>query len=200
MPDALSPNHPLKDVLAALRRESQRPDIRLGDLLAAFGPASFVPALLVPALIVFSPTSGIPLLSSVCGLTAAMIAAQMLTRRSHLWLPGVLANRRISGRRLGIALRWLDRPAQWLDRLARPRLGLFYMPPLTLLTPLACLICGLAMPFLELVPFSSSILGGAIILFAVGLLVRDGAFFLLGVAAMAAGGAIPFFVVQAIAE
>jgi len=40
------------------------------------------------------------------------------------------------------------------------------------------------MPFLEIVPFSSSVLGAAVLLFATSLLIHDGLFALFGMAAM----------------
>jgi hypothetical protein len=43
------------------------------------------------------------------------------------------------------------------------------------------------MPFLEVVPFSSSILGFAVLLMATGLLARDGLFALLGLAVTLSG-------------
>jgi hypothetical protein len=58
-----------------------------------------------------------------------------------------------------------------------------------------CLICGLSMPFLELVPFSSSILGMAVLFFATSLITRDGLFVLFGVLTMGAALAVPLTVV-----
>jgi len=46
---------------------------------------------------------------------------------------------------------------------------------------------------LEIVPFSSSVLGLAVVLLSTGLLTRDGIFVLLGMAVMAAAMVLPFF-------
>ena len=54
-----------------------------------------------------------------------------------------------------------------------------------------CLICGLAMPVLELVPFTSSFLGGAVALLAISIIVRDGLFASLAFAVIAAVIATP---------
>lgn len=183
----------VRDVLDRLGALSDADQVTLAQMLRSFGDASFVPALMVPALLVVSPLSGIPLFSSACGLTIALIAAQMLARRDHLWVPGVLGRRHVPGAALATAVKALHRPAGWLDRHTSQRLRLFFRAPLSLLPPLMAMACGLAMPFLELVPFSSSILGGAVLMIAVGLLSRDGRLVIVAAGIMAIATAIPAY-------
>lgn len=195
MPDP-DPLRPVHGVLSTLRTMSGLPRVTLRELLHSFGPTSFLPALMVPALIVVSPLSGIPLLPTVCGLTIALIAVQMLFGRRFLWLPGLLMNRRISGARLKAALAWLEGPGNWLDRRTRARIGFIWVWPFSILPTLSCILCGLAMPALELIPFSSTILGAAVTCFAVGFLVRDGVFALIGAMLMAIAAAIPLTILD----
>ncbi|MEI4486385.1 exopolysaccharide biosynthesis protein [Frigidibacter sp. MR17.14] len=175
----------LTALIDRLRGLCRHERVTVAGVLDALGHASFTPALLVPALVVLSPASGIPLLSSVCGLTIALIAAQMLVGKRSLWLPGMLRRRAVPGARLGAALDWLDRPARAFDRWTARRLTVLVRPPFSWVLLLACLICGLAMPALELVPFTSSILGAAVSLMALALLVGDGLLALCGIAAIA---------------
>ena len=51
-----------------------------------------------------------------------------------------------------------------------------------------CLCCGLVMPLLEFIPFTSSMMGVVVSLLAFGLLARDGVFVLLGF--LAIGGVV----------
>ncbi len=146
----------------------------LQDIVTALGEASFLPVLMAPAIAVVSPLSGVPLFSSICGLTIALVALQLLMQRDHLWLPGWLMRQRVKTRSLRSATRWLRRPAAFLDRHSRTRFSFLVRAPFNWLTELTCLFCGLAMPFLELFPLTSSILGGAVTLFSLSLLVRDG--------------------------
>lgn len=184
---------PVRELLDRLEEQAQAERVALRDLLGAGGAASFVPALMVPALLVVSPLSGIPGFSSVCGLTIAAIAGQMLFRRRHLSLPERLTRMRLSGGRLRAALAWLRRGADLLDRYSRrDRLRPLVGNGGRVVPQLACVLAGLMMPLLELVPFSSSTLGLAVVCCSVGLLTRDGAFVLAGVAIMSAAALLPF--------
>lgn len=178
LPGPTSVSDILDRVEAASRDETQ---MSLARVFEALGQASFVPVLMAPALAVVTPLSGVPLFSSICGLTIALISAQMLLHRRHLWLPDFLLRRKVAAKRVREAIDWMRRPARWLDGISRHRLGIFVRRPFRWITQTACLLCGLAMPLLELVPFTSSILGAAVVLFALGLLARDGLFALIGI-------------------
>ncbi|MBC9248455.1 exopolysaccharide biosynthesis protein [Paracoccus sp. 11-3] len=166
------------------------------DMVEALGYASLLPTLMVVAMAVVSPLSGIPLFSSICGVLIALTSVELLIRRKHLWLPGFLMRRQVSSRKLANAYRWAEGPARWLDRVSRPRLQFLVRRPLVWIAQIACLLAGAVMPFLELVPFTSSILGLAVFLMGFGMLVRDGLFALLGLLVIAAlVGAVTLVVV-----
>jgi hypothetical protein len=189
---------PVTDIVARLDDTAQgRERVTLRDVVEAFGRRSFLPMLMVPALLVVSPLSGIPLFSSACGITIALIAAQMLwPGRDHLWLPEGLMRRNVSGARARQAVARLGRLAHRLDGLARDRLRwLVAAGPGRWLLETCCLLSGLAMPVLELVPFSSSILGFAVLLMATGLLTRDGLFALLGLGVLVVAPLAPLLLV-----
>lgn len=166
----------------------------VGQIVEALGENSLTPNLIFVALAVVSPLSGVPLFSSICGITIALISGQMLAGRDHLWLPSFVMSRRIDSGKLDRALKVMRRPARWLDRVTRPRLAFLVHGPLRKLTQALCLVCGLAMPVLELVPFTSSILGSVVSLLAFGMLARDGLFTAIGLAILAAlGGGVLWF-------
>ena len=162
------------DVVDRMEAAAEGQTTSQGSIVAALGAASFLPVMMAPALAVVSPLSGVPVFSSICGLTIALVAAQQLVNRDHLWLPGWLMRRQVKSRNLRAATRWLRKPARFLDRHSRERLSFLVSRPFNWITVTASMLSGLAMPFLELVPFTSSILGGAVTLFALSLLVRDG--------------------------
>ncbi len=156
----------------------------VGQIVASLGENSLAPNLIFVALAVVSPLSGIPLFSSLCGISIALIAGQMLIARDHLWLPGFVMRRQIDSARLDRALQALRRPAGWLDRITRPRLSWLVRGPVRKLTQALCVICGMTMPLLELVPFTSTLMGVVVSLLAFGMLARDGLFTALGLAVL----------------
>lgn len=161
---------------------------RLRAIIEALGSKSFIPNLMLPALAVVSPLSGIPLFSTLCGLTIVLVSAQMLAQRETVWLPARLLDRSVDSEKLKTACEKMKRPARWLDRVTRVRLRVLVRRPVLWLVQLLCLLCGAMMPVLELVPFTSSILGATVSLFAFGMLARDGLFTLLGFLSIAGLG------------
>ncbi|MBD3625216.1 MAG: exopolysaccharide biosynthesis protein [Rhodobacteraceae bacterium] len=174
-------------------------DLRLRDLVEGFGRSSFLPVMVVPALLVVSPLSGIPLFSSACGLTIVFVAAQMLwPGRDHLWLPDFLMDRTINGEKARKAMPKIRKAASWLDRCATGHGWRLMRRPVRLLLEALCLLCGAAMPFLEVVPFSSSILGFAVLMFSTALLTRDALFAGVGLLTVSAAVFVPLKVLGAI--
>lgn len=182
---------PVRAVVGRLDELTDEDRLDIEMIVVAFGPTAFLPVLMVLALIVVSPLSGIPFLPTFIGLMIAMVAAQMIVRRKQIWLPRLLLRRRVSGQMLHRALRRSEGAAAWLDRRVGRRLGLLVSPPLDTLPKACCLVSGLSMPLLELVPFSSSLLGLAILLFSTGLLTRDGLFAILGAGIMGCAAMVP---------
>ncbi|WP_235756513.1 exopolysaccharide biosynthesis protein [Paracoccus salsus] len=168
------------DLIERVETASDEGSTSVGQILAVLGQGSFSPNLLIPALGVASPLSGVPLFSSFCGIIIALVSLQMLSGRDHIWLPEAVKARRVRTARLVQVAEMLKRPARLLDRMTRQRLTFMFRFPFHLLSLLICMICGLLMPFMELVPFTSSIAGGIVALFAFGMLARDGVFTLLG--------------------
>lgn len=182
---------PITDIVERMADTAQGERVTMGETLEAFGRRSYLPLLIVPALIVMSPLSGVPLMSSFCGALIAIISAQMVFPGvGSLRIPGFIARRNVSGRRAREAIATLSRVARWLDNRSQTRLKWLIDPPGRTALELVCLLCGLAMPVLELVPFSSSILGGAVLLIATGLLARDGLFALAGLAVLPIFGTV----------
>lgn len=170
-------------------------DVRLGDVMEAFGAAGFAGLITLFSLIVVTPLSGVPLVSSVMGVSIALIAGQAIAGRSHPWLPGPLRRRAIPKRRLGGALERTGRLIDWLDDHTRRRLKPLTRRPLSRAVYGLCLLCGALMPVLELIPFTSSIAAGVSLLAAFGLLARDG---VLVIAAFAAAAGLAAAVVFAV--
>lgn len=165
---------PVRDILDRLRGVTDAPKVSFGDILRAMDESGQPVLLLLPALILVSPLSGIPGLSSLGGLTIALVAGQMALGRGNIWLPGFILRRHLPTARLVWAVTKLDRTAGFLDRNTAARAQWFFAFPGRHILLLTCMSCGLVMPFFELVPFSATTLALVISILASALLVRDG--------------------------
>ena len=172
------------NILSRLRGAITGPSVSVGTLVRSMDPTVQPVLLLMPALILVSPLSGIPGLSSLGGLTIALVAGQMLLGRPTIWLPGFVLRRSLSADRVLRALDRLDRPARFIDRRAVPRAGWFFALAGREMALVTCIACGLAMPFLELVPFSATTLAVVVTILAAALLVRDGMLAAIGLSAL----------------
>ncbi len=161
------------------------PSVR--GIIERLGQASFGALLLVPAMIVASPASSIPGLPTTGGVIIALIAVQMVVGRDHIWLPEWMMERRIDDKKFDRALNFLRRPVRWIDRVTRPRMTWVLRQPMLLPLQLLCILCGLAMPFLEFVPMSSSVAAVVVFMVAVAIISDDGLLALAGMVVAIAG-------------
>lgn len=184
--------HSIVAVLDRTCEASKGDKTSVREAVESLGHVSYSALILLPALLAITPLSGIPGASSVFGMTIALVSVQMLIGRHHLWLPEWLLRRKVDSGKLRQALGYLRGPAAFVDGHTRQRLLVLIRPPARTILHATCLACGLAMPFLELVPFSSSILGAAVALFATALVVRDGLLAAFGIAILA--GAVTLLV------
>ncbi len=159
---------------------THKEQVDINDLVQAIGHVSFTPVLLLPAIAVATPLSGIPLFSTLMGVLIFLVAVQMLFRRDQLWLPKWLLRRKTNSARVRSVFQRLRPALAWLDNRTYARLTAFVHRPLIFIPQILCVLSGLLMPFLEFVPFSASLVGGAVALLAFGMLARDGLFVILG--------------------
>lgn len=190
-PQAIDPHHPLRTTIDRLIQLGEKGDVSVAQVVEDFGGAGMATAMMIPALLVVSPLSGIPVFSSVCGLTIALIALQMLFRRDRLWLPGFLSRRHMNGTRLAKALIRMRRAADWLDGHTASRLRYLTSAPLDMIPKVACLLAGLMMPLLEILPFSSSLLGMAVTTTGIGFMARDGLYVLVAAGFVLLAASVP---------
>lgn len=173
----------LNDVLDVLdQQDGDR--VSIENILDTMGQTSFAPLLLAPALILVSPVSGIPGVPTIGSILLLLIISQKLMGRKHIWLPGWIKHRSMSNEQLKKGIAWIRKPAQWIDTHSKKRLSFLVTPPLNVLASIAIMIIALVMPVLELLPFVTSFFSGAIVLFATGMLLRDGLYTLLGYTAV----------------
>jgi hypothetical protein len=162
----------LLDRLEELAQEKE--EMRAGELAQAFGSRSYGPFLIVPALIELSPIGSVPGVPTALAVIVLLFAGQMLFGRKHLWLPQFVTKRRMDAGRVGRAIEKLRPLGQRVDKWFHDRLPALTRGPFIRIAAAACIVLAFCVPPLEFVPFASSAPMGAIALFGLALLVRDG--------------------------
>lgn len=174
------------DRLAERARSSER--LSVGDVTEALGSRGYGPFLFVPAIVELSPLGGIPGLPTLLALIIALFSAQIAAGRSCLWLPDWLERRTAPGPKLEDAMRRIRPVAVWLDRWFHGRFPALVSGPVVRAAAAVSILLCLTVPPLELIPFASSAPMGAIALFGLAMLARDG--LLMALAAALAAAAI----------
>ena len=187
-------DHPVTEVLDTLDHLADSGPTSVGDGVRRFGDAGFETLLLVPAILLVSPLSGIPFFSTFCGVMIFLIAFQGAMGRDHVWLPDRVMKWELSAKqmhRAATSMAWL---AEKLDSMTRERLHVLVSAGAGRALLTLCAVISPVFPFLELIPFSSSLMGGAVSLFAVALLAKDGLMVLAGFVALGIAAMVPFTV------
>jgi hypothetical protein len=171
----------LSEKIATMIQNMPKGDISLAQLLALFEDDGLLLLAIFLSLIFLVPVS-IPGVSTVFGFAILLIGIARLFNR-RIWLPERIAKRSISAEQLtgGLnkAMDWFHR----LEKISRPhRMPWFTTQTYTtIINKLAFILAALLLiaPF-GFIPFSNTLPALALILFAIGELVKDGVSILLG--------------------
>lgn len=185
-----SMNEPLHDLEQLLERigdlAQHNEEVSIGMVVDSIGGRSFGPLLMLIGITLFSPLSGVPGMSFFMATFVLLIAGQMLLGRKHFWLPHYILDRSVEHGKLEKALGWLAKPARAIDRVLKPRLTFLVHNGGAYGVAAVCVVIGLCMPFMELVPFSASAAGLALLALGLALVVHDGLLVLLALTLFAA--------------
>lgn len=176
--------HSVGDILDNLDELAENNDhVSAGQVMQAFGTRTFGPAIMVPALLEITPIGAVPGVPTFLAVIVILVAAQKMLGRRSLWLPGIIADRRVSGAKLTKSTDKLRPIAGFMDKHFHGRLErLTHAPFSQLAAGIVCLLC-LTVPFLEVLPFASSVPMLAIAGFGLAVLVRDGLLMIIALAA-----------------
>ncbi len=184
----------LEELLAQLdwAADTDHRKITVAEILIAVGARSFAPTLLLVGALIASPLSGIPGFPTAGAILVFLVSVQMLLGRGHFWLPSWLLHRTVPREKMKAAIQWLRRPARFIDHFIKPRLTALVRGPAASIIALLSLMIASSMPFLELIPFSSSLAGVILMAFGLSLVSYDG---LLALIAYATTGAALWFAI-----
>lgn len=169
--------------------------VSVGDILTAAGTRTFGPVVVVAGLVVLAPLIGdIPGVPTLMGFLVLLTVGQRLFHQRHIRLPRWLRDRKVPRDKLHTGLRWLQKPARLLDKVTRPRLTVLMDGGGNLLLAVACLVVALALPLMEVVPFSANGGGLALMAFGLAMIARDGVVAI--IALLLTGGTLGFIAWQ----
>lgn len=164
----------LIDKIGDVTEENDR--VSVEAVLQSVGTRSLGPLLLVTGLITLAPVIGdIPGVPTIMAVLVFLIASQLLIHRKHLWVPRWVLKRSVSRSKMQKMLGWSRKPARFVDRYTRPRLTLLVQGKGQYMIALVCILIAMAMPLMEVVPFSANFAGLALASFGLALISRDGA-------------------------
>ena len=176
--------HPLKGLLDDAIDSAEDGRVSIGTLLDAFGSRGFGPIISIFALIAATPPiGGIPGVPTTMGLLTLLVAVQLLFGSQHPWVPQFIQKRGVKKEKLEKARKKASSVLGKIDALVGPRLKFATTGPAEWLAALCCVLLGLTMPPLELLPFAAALPAAAILMFGLGLTARDGLLMLIGFAA-----------------
>lgn len=177
----------LRQLLDRLDKAATGERVDVESMMEAVGRSSFGALLLLSGLVTLSPLDFVPGIPTLIALGVLLVCVQLLAGRRHFWLPAWLLRQSITRQRFRRALAWLQTPARFGDRLVRPRLTALARDPAVKLIAVGCIVVALAMPVMEVVPFSANLAGVALTAFGLAVIAHDGLLALVAFAATAAG-------------
>jgi hypothetical protein len=158
----------------------------VGMIREVAGQRAAGPMLLFPALVLVSPLSIIPGVPTLVGISTVLIAGQIALGRRHLWLPKWLSDRRLPSKHAERLVKFLKPVSEKADALAKPRWQGLVDGPLRRLGAGICLVVGLLMPFMEVIPFTSTWAGVTVATYGLAITARDGLLAVVWIALVAA--------------
>lgn len=159
--------------------------VTIGQILRKVGSHSFPAVILLVAMIAATPLSGIPGVSIVAALIIGLMLVQMAWGAEEIWLPNWVRRQSIGTKRLSQAIGYLRGPIGKVEPLLKPRLVALTRGPGRIIPMAASFVIVLVLPILDFIPLTGSAAALILVLFAAGLLVRDGALVLLALILLA---------------
>ncbi len=176
----------LSDVLdrveaAADDHADEEQTVTLGEVVDRIGSRAHGPLLLVPAAIALFPLTGsIPGASVVTGTWIILVAVQTVFSAKSIWLPGFLANRGLSAKKVKKVTTSVRPWVTWVENVVSARLTWLTGAWGTRVVAVVCIGLAVTMYPLALLPGAVAAPSAAICLLAVGITAGDGLILLVG--------------------
>jgi hypothetical protein len=164
------------------------PTVQVRQIFETIGRRSYGPLLLFLGLFSISPLTAVPGMTWASAALTLIIAVQLTIGMERPWVPKGLLDAPVSSGGLVKAVDFLRPTARRIDMLLRPRLDFLARFPFITVIGLMIMAAALITFPLGVIPFAPMVPGFAVVLFALGLVARDGFVLLLGGLLVAAAG------------
>lgn len=166
----------LEELLDRIKNaDGKKGKVSFDDILDEVGRRSFAPLLLLAGIITAAPVVGdIPGVPTIMGIFVLLTTGQLLSKREHFWLPEWILKRSADKEKIQKGMDWMVKPAKFIDKWSKPRLTLFTHGTGHYVIAAVCMLIALAMPMMEVIPFSANVAGIAFTLFGLSLITHDG--------------------------
>ncbi len=186
MLDASDPDDfdkPLETLLDDAVKSTDGDTVTISALVCNFGDRGFGPLLVLFGLIAATPPiGGIPGVPTTMGVLTVIVALQILLGRNTPWIPDFISKRGLKSSKVEKARDKLSGFASRIDRLIGPKLEFIAGNNMRYVVAAMCALLGSIMPPFELFPFAAALPAGAIAMFGLSLMARDGVLMLLALA------------------
>jgi len=183
------------DVIEDLGR-AEEPKLSLQELVSAFGERGFGALILVLSLLALLPWP--PGGKAVFALPIILLSLELACQRASVWLPRWALRASVSRTAYRAGVSRIMPMIRRVEALTRPRLHYLTGEIADVVTGLVCVLLALVMALP--IPFGDALPGIALVLFAMGMMQRDGVAILLGVLATAACGLYLFLIWATVVE
>lgn len=165
----------LGELIGEARRHVEAGEPITIDLIERIsGGRTVGPLLLFPALVAMSPATIIPGIATLVGFNTVLVAGQVALGHQSIWIPQWLRRRQIPKRLAPKLLKFLKPVGEVADEVAKPRAAWLTAWPLRRAGAVVCVLIGCALPIMEVIPFTSTVAGAIIAVYALAITMRDG--------------------------
>lgn len=168
-------------------------EVKFKEIVDVMEGRGFGALLVFPALLTILPTGAIPGVPVCSAAMICLISGQLVLGKKHPWIPGPLAKFSMSKKKLEAALKKARPLAEAIDQFAHPRYEFLVKKSMQRCVAFLCMALAVIMAVIGFIPYVPALFSIPILLFAVGLSVRDGLLTMIGLAcSLAAVLAVPF--------